>query len=176
MNVTHLIAKKKKKIKKNSGKLQCGTRQKKFYFQIFKNTESLIFVILNETIWTNMLLLFSLYMCVNFLIHDLLCNSSTLPLTSVALSVWSLMLIKACNSLSDPLLMGASQGLPVLAHRSTVLLWLGWLFRGLLLEECGPKRLSSSMSLSLDSLDNCTGCLEAVVVRILEGKKKNKRK
>lgn len=55
-------------------------------------------------------------------------------LTSVALSAWSLMLIKACNSLSDPRLMGDSQGLSVLAHGPKVLLWLGWLFAGILLE------------------------------------------
>ncbi len=107
---------------------------------------------------------------------QLICNHNTLSLTSVALSAWSLMLIKACNSLSDPRMMGDSQGLFVLEQGSTALLWLGWLFLGLLLKGCGPKRLSSSVSLSLDSLDDCSGCLEAVVVRILERRKKKKRK
>lgn len=101
--------------------------------------------------------------------------NNTLSLTSVAWSAWSLMLMKACNSLSDPRLMGESQGLFVAPHGSTVLPWLGWLFHGHLPGGCGPKRLSFSVSLSLDSLDNSSGSLEAVVVCILEEERRRIR-
>lgn len=98
--------------------------------------------------------------------YTLLLHSSTIAhdLTSVASSVWSLMLINACSSLSNPRLTGDSQGLLMVAA------WLD-----LLLEHCGPKRLSPSVSLSLESLDNTSGCLEAGELRMLEMRRKNRR-
>lgn len=71
--------------------------------------------------------------------------------------------------------MGDSQGLFMVALGSAVLPWLGLLLHGLPLEDWGPKRLSASVSLSLESLDNTSGCLEAVVARMLETREKNKR-
>ena len=87
--------------------------------------------------------------------------------TSVALSAWSLMLINAWSSLSDPRLMHESPNLLKVAHGSTGSLWLCRSYHMLFLEGDGPKRLSSSVSLSLDSLDNSSGGLEVEVVCIL---------
>ncbi|TNN88784.1 hypothetical protein EYF80_001116 [Liparis tanakae] len=71
-------------------------------------------------------------------------------------SAWSLMLMKACNCLSDRLLL-EEPGAPLASAHS-------------FLVGCGPKRLSSSEPLPLDSLDT-TVCLEAVLVRMLERRK-----
>lgn len=97
-------------------------------------------------------------------------NNKSLSLTSVALSAWSLMLMKACNCLSDPRLTGKSQGAFVVSDRSVVLPWLCCSFHVFFPEGWTPKRLSSSVSLSLDSLESSSGSLEDVVLCILKRK------
>lgn len=94
----------------------------------------------------------------------------TFPLTSVALSAWSLMLIKSCSFPSDPRLIEDSRALLMVASGYEVVLWLGFL---LPLGGCGPKMLSQFVSLSLDSLDAGSGCLEADEVRMLEDGKED---
>lgn len=96
-------------------------------------------------------------------------------LTSVSLSVWSLMLMKACNSLSDSLVMTEALGLCVVAHGSTVVLWLCWMLQGLFLRGGGPKRLSSPRSLSLDSLDSSSGGLGVLVGCMLRETERDER-
>lgn len=94
-------------------------------------------------------------------------------LTSVALSVLSLMLIKVCSSLSSPCLMGALHDLFIVARAlgSAELCWLG-LLPEVPVKECGPKRLSPSVSPSLESLDDTSGCLGAAAEPTLDGRKR----
>lgn len=75
------------------------------------------------------------------------------------------MLMKSCSFPSDPRLIEASRALLMVASGYEVVLWLGFL---LLVGGWGPKMLSQFVSLSLDSLDAGSGCLEADEVRMLE--------
>lgn len=104
----------------------------------------------------DMVLLLSLYLCVLTSISHCHAKTGIRSPTSVAVSAWSLVLMKACNCLSDRLLLEEPEAPLASAHS--------------FLEGCGPKRLSSSVPLSLDSLDT-TVCLEAVLVRMLERRK-----
>lgn len=128
------------------------------------------FIFVHQMIFETNVLPQSIFFCLtlSFSVLQLINNKNTLCLTSVALSVWFLMLIKACNSPSKPRLTGDSHSVFTEVHGSTVLLCICLLLRGLLLVGCGPKRLSRSVSLSLDSLDNISAFLETLVVRMLE--------
>lgn len=80
------------------------------------------------------------------------------------------MLIKSCSFPSDPRLIEDLRALLMVASGYEVVLWLGFL---LPLGGCGPKMLSQFVSLSLDSLDAGSGCLEADEVRMLEDGKED---
>lgn len=83
------------------------------------------------------------------------------------------MLIKVCSSLSSPCPMGASHDLFIVARApgSAELCWLG-LLPEFPVKEHGPKRLSPSVSLSLESLDDTSGCLGAAAEATLDGRKR----
>lgn len=87
-------------------------------------------------------------------------------LTSVALSVLSLRLMKVCSSLSSPCLVGDSPGLlpPWALGLAAPSLWL----QSFSLELWGLKTFSPSVvSVSLELLDATGGCLEALELRTL---------
>lgn len=79
--------------------------------------------------------------------------------TSVAWSVWSLMLMKVCSSLSSPSLSGGSNML-----RFCRTLGLG--------DPRCPHKLSLFVSLSLESFRTSSGCLGAPLERMLRSKNK----
>lgn len=80
------------------------------------------------------------------------------PPTSVAWSVWSLMLMKVCSSLSRPSLVGESK--------------VPWFSRTLsFAEPCGPHKLSTFVSRSLKSFSATSARLGASLERMLGRKR-----